>query len=227
MNQVAEPSGSGIAATLWGVAFAALVLAALATPAKPDGVVGVVAVGHALWGIAWLGGRSARRGYEARVGRGMVVGVLSAYALVELGGMAAARAAGESGQALWFGLALSFAAAGMASAIQAGPGDEVLACQLFFHTLMALPALGAVINRGLRALAGPSAADAVSGAGPLTGTLMIVAGVSVPLLFAGLLGALARDRSRPPEQRGPAWAALLAHQAAYAILVVRWAGNGL
>ncbi|MBX6316745.1 MAG: hypothetical protein IRY99_28105 [Isosphaeraceae bacterium] len=202
---------------LWAVAFAALALAALLAPADAGGVVGLVAVGHGLWLTAFYVEPTVRRSAADGRAQALVAVVLVVLGSCEALGLARALAEREWDQGLWFGLALSFAAAGVLGTMRRGPSDGVLACQLFFHGLMLVPALAALADRLL----------ATGGAGPLAPRLVVIVGVAVPVLFATLLLILAHDLHRPPEARDLAWAALLAHQAAYVVILIRWAGHGL
>ncbi|HWE39091.1 MAG TPA: hypothetical protein VG406_21260 [Isosphaeraceae bacterium] len=227
MTTGSKPAGIGVGALLWGVAFAALATAALMSPADAAGIEGLALGGHALWATALAidlgtGGRPRRR-----AGTALTVAVLGGAGLAEAAATGAALADRAAGQALWFGLAASFAAAGVVTSLRRAPSDGVLGGQVFFHLLMLIPALANLAQLLLVAVAGPHAAGGLGTAAPLVRVVLICSAVALPLLFTSLVAALAHDLHRPPAERGWPWLVLLAHEAAFVALAARWAGDGL
>lgn len=227
---MADRSSRSLADLLWMVAFSALALAALLSPADSEGVGSLAVGGHLLWGLAYASaGAGPSRRTEGRGASGLVVGVLAAAGLCEVVGAAVAWREAEDAQALWFVLASAYAAAGIATALRRGPGDGAFACQIFFHLLAAFPVLGACANALLRASAGGSAGGAITGASPLTTVLIQAVQVAAPLLLTALLATLALDLARPRGGGGRdlPWMALMAHQAAFTVITIRWDFQGL
>jgi hypothetical protein len=217
-----------LSALLWGTAFATLGTAALVLRADARGVLGLLAAGHLTWAVAWLSeGRAGRSDGDEGVER-FVIGVLATFGVLEGAGLLVALSEGATDQAVWFSAALSFAAAGAVSAWRSRPGDGSLAAQIFFHLVMGSPALSSLFDRLWPALAGVPGARGAGGTAPLTRALLVVAGVVVPLVFVGLLAALvlACDRVRA-KGRGRPWAALIAHEAVFIVMAIRWAAGGL
>jgi hypothetical protein len=211
-------SRGGLATLLWLVAYSALALAALTSPADAEGVVGLVAGGNLLWGTAFVVGREERSRSKAA---GFIVAVLAVAGLCELSALATALAEGERGQALWFGVALTFVLEGIVTTLRRAPSDGTLACQILFHAILLVPALGFVANFGMRRFAVGPAVASITGAGPLAGVMFLIVSVAVPLLFAAAVTTLAYDLSRPRRERDMLWATLVAHEAAFAILAAR------
>jgi len=226
---MAVRSGANLSSWLWAVAFSALALSALAAPADEGGVRNLALGGGVLWGTAFIldpDGRRARRRGEPRA-TGLVVGVLVVAGLAEALAMASALGEGQDPQALWFGSGVGFAAAGVASTLRRGPSDPALACQLFLHVLVLFPAAAIVLVALLRAIVGGAGAGAVTGASPLTKSLILVVTIALPLLCTSLLATLGYQLTRPTEERSLPWTALLVLQAAFAALAARWAYDGL
>lgn len=226
MTAAPRATGVGVGALLWGVAFAALATAAMVSPADAEGVKGLALGGHVLWATALaldIGGAPPRR----RAGTALTVGVLGGAGLLEVAAAVVAIVDRAPGQALWFGLAASFAVAGVVTSLRRAPSDGVLGGQVFFHVLMLIPALANLVQMLLVALAGPNAAGGLGTAAPLVRVVLICAAVALPLLFTSLVAALAHDLHRPPTERGWPWLVLLAHEAAFVALAARWAGDGL
>lgn len=219
--------GWSVAGVLWVVAFAALGLAAVAGSADARGVVSLAVVGHGLTAVGLhLDRADAGRPPWIR-GRRFTLAVLAAFAAGEAVGVVVSLVLGATALALWFGLGLSFALAGVAATRRRVPSDPVLGGQLFFHATMVIPLLVAVPGlvldvRGVDAGPGPSLGRASMGL-----AVMIFALVGLPLLFVSLATVLAYTLLRPSGPRDLAWPALLAHQSAFVLILVRWASNGL
>lgn len=212
---------------LWGVAFLMLAMAGAVSPANRSGVAGVAILGFALTALAvgldLASGRRGRRPDDAK----FVTGVLAAFAAVEGLGLFVARAEGEANQAAWFAVALGFAAAGVLASWRGGASDGAIAAQLFFHGVLIIPAVAPVGKLIVAAIGTPEAVAAFAAAGPVARLLLIVGGVAMPPLFAGLLFALAYDFGRRDERRPPVWPALLIHEAAYVVIAARWSYDGI
>src|SRR5437764_5492905 len=143
---MAERAAWSLAEGLWGIAFAALALAALLGPGDSQGVASVAAVGHLLWGAALaIDARTGDRG-PASGGRRLTAAILAAPLAAEGAGAALALIGGQADHATWYLLGLTFAAAGVVTALRRVPTDSVLACQLYFHFLMTFPVLAAVFS---------------------------------------------------------------------------------
>src|SRR4051812_11052374 len=91
-----------VGSLLWLVAFAAMGIAALTSPADVSGVLSLLTFGHALTAIAVV--IDAARGRRRLPSdAGFLFGVLAAFAAVEALGLLASVSEGERGQASWFG----------------------------------------------------------------------------------------------------------------------------
>jgi hypothetical protein len=211
-----------VAGALGMVAASALTLAALALPADERGAATLVVSGHVVWGLTCCV-VSPTRGVVGRGGRVVVLATLAVAGLVELAAMGWMLAERERAQALWFGLAGSFTLVGIVGTIRTEPEDDVFAGQIFFHLIMALPALGILLHEGLRWRLGGDAA----GAGGVLRQVLRIESVALPLVCVALLASLAYGVSRGRRHRDPAWIFLQVHQAAYVTLLARWAYDGL
>ncbi|HEV3121296.1 MAG TPA: hypothetical protein VGY53_05315 [Isosphaeraceae bacterium] len=209
----------GVANLLWLVAYAALLLSAVFTPAERPSLLSLVAAGHLLWaGAFYLDWSLEPKRHERPAGKAVVVGVLAAMGAGELIGMALGFREDDQFQAAWFGLALSFLVAALASSMRWPPSDFVLGCQIFFHVMMLAPAL-AILARAIVWLnVGDWALNSLGGAGPLAVVLVGIALVGFPFVLAAMGAAL--QISRAANTRS--WSALLVHQAAFTIMVLRW-----
>jgi hypothetical protein len=211
---------------LGAVGFAALGLAAVFAPADPGGVLSLVGVGHLVWVAAFAIDRATPPDRVAIRDRGITAAALAVAAGFEGLGCTLAHRAGEAGQALWYGLALSFAAAGIVGSRRRCPSDPVFTCQVYFHSMMLIPLLSTVLGLIDRRLVLPGSHDQLI-EGALALTLTVVACIGLPLLFTALLASVAINLTGPAERRDLPWTALLAHQAAFVVILIRWAGGGI
>ena len=217
----------GLAGLLWGLAFLALAMASAFSPPDRSGVASVAMLGFGLTAMAV--GLDAAKGHA---GRGpddasFLTGVLAAFASVEILGLLVARAEGEADQTAWFAFALGFAAVGMLASWRGGASDGAVASQLFFHTVMIVPALAPIGKVIVAAVGTPEAVGAFDTAGPVARLLLIIGGVAMPPLFAGLLFATAYEVLHHNPRKPPVWTALLVHQAAHVVIALRWSYNGI
>ncbi len=212
---------------LWLVAYVALGMASVATPANAWGVGVVAGVGLSLWGLALAIDLATKRVPGGPEAAGMVGGVFATFGLIESIGMWASFGHGQRDQAAWFAIALGFAAASIAGSLRRGPKDMTLAAQLGFHVVMCLPALALLINAGLTRLAGPGSAWLIGGPEGLTRNLILVATVVLPALFLLLAGAIVLEWIGRRDEGSPAWSALLTAQASLVVIILRWAVDGL
>ncbi len=220
-------AGLRLSTLIWGVAFLALTMSAVLSPATDSGVVGVTVLGFVLTGLAVaidaISGREARRPEDVA----FLTSVLAAFAAVEVFGLVVAQGENESRQAIWFAAALGFAASGILASWRGGGSDGSVAAQLFFHGVMVVPAIAPIGKLAVRSFGSPEAISAFGVAGPVAKLLLVIDGIAMPPLFAGLLFALAHDLSTRDETRSPIWPSLLIHQAAYVVIALRWSYDGL
>jgi len=209
------------------VAFLALTMAAVLSPATDSGVVGVTVLGFVLTGFAVAMdatlGTHGRRPDDAA----FLTSVLIAFAAVELFGLVVAQSENETRQAVWFAAALGFAASGMLASWRGGGTDGSVAAQLFFHSVMIVPAIAPLGKFAVKSFGTPEAIGAFNTAGPIAKLLLVIDGIAMPPLFAGIMFALAYDLSKRDEARPPIWPSLLIHQAAYVVIALRWSYDGL
>jgi uncharacterized membrane protein len=206
---------------LWCVAFVALALAGMIVPADAQGVTGVALGGSLIWIVAYALDDQTRRTKPSQAPRRLVPTVLAVAGLLELLAGLATMAERERDQSIWFASALVFAVFGIVTARRREPGDGTFAVQIFFHTLMLVPALAMLVNAYLDARA---RSGIIGAAGPLTRVLILVTGVALPILFTALVTVLAYDVNRERENSDLPWSTLLASQAAYTVVLFRWAG---
>lgn len=212
---------------LWLVALASMPLAAASAPADARGVGSLALAGFLLWAIAHLREFATRRADAGRVrARGIEVASprfteFVLVAVVEGLGIAGAIAEGEEAPVFFFALALAFALAGIANARRHAPSDAMVYCQLAFHCLMVIPAL--VIECDLVLASGPGQhwPSLLRDAGRMM-AVVVLGAVTLPPLFAVLVSTLARELVRPDGDRDLPGTALLGHQAACLILLLRW-----
>ncbi len=217
--------GIGVSGLVWVVAFSALGIDAISAFPDAAHVAALVVAGHGLTAAAWLwAGRESR---PARRGNGLLVAILATFAAIEIVGQGVAIREGQGDLASWFALALSFSAVGLLATSRATPTDGALAAQLFFHPVLAIPALAALIRAASAAIGGPAAARAFGGTAPVARLLLVVVGVVLPILFAALVVQLLYELSRPRGTRDPVWTSILAHQAAFVVIACRWSFDGL
>ena len=226
MSEVDAGSRWTVASLLWATAYVGLGLATIALPADREGVEALLIGGAMVWAIAYLLDRFAKARVASKPRRttAIVSAVYLIACLVESSAALEALRERQEDQALWFGLALGFAVAALASARNREPSDGVLLTQLSFHGLMLIPALAILINAGLVLVAVPGT---IGLAAPLTRTLIVVASVPMPLVFVTDLAVLATDFHRPAEDRDRPATTLLVVQAACLVEVLRWAHNGV
>jgi hypothetical protein len=224
---MAERSGLTVAAGLWGVAFAALAMAALTTKADAKGVIGLTCVGHALTVLALVMDKADPDSPRSLAGRSTTILYLTTFLVVELVGMLLLLAMGERNLSLWFALGASFAALGIAVTWRRVPGDNVLACQLFLHTAIVAPLLAAVPVFLIDLTRDQGLSGVLLGLTTMSLTVLVFCVVAIPLLIVALLTVLAYNLSRPRPDQDLPWAVLTAHQLMFAVLVFRWAGDGL
>lgn len=205
------------------IAFVALLLAALAIRADGPGIAGFVAAGHLLWALNLALDRP-RTG--PRIPPGVESLVLGSFAAAEAAALGTAWSWDERDLVVWFGVAVSFAAAAIISASRRRPTDGALASQLLFHVLMLVPAAAAAARWVVLRLGGPHVGPALTSPGALARRLVEVAWVGLPVAFTALVAALAYERTRPADRRDPTWSALMAHQVAYLVLALRWSMAG-
>jgi hypothetical protein len=218
---MAEDGRVSVAALLWSIAFVSLALAAALTPADARGVVGLVVVGHLLWGLAFVLARRGGATSELVVqGQRFVVGMLTVAGVLDLIVLIAACCTRDEAVAIWSGVALSFVAAGMANTHLAPPSDGVLGCQVFFHVLTMLATAPILMmqllpadNRTSPALLKPAEEARV---------MFLSTAVLIPFLFSALITMLLYRLSRPRAEREFTWTTMLAHQAAYLFIALRW-----
>ncbi len=212
---------------LWAVAFAALGCGVVQAPAEARSVVILSGVGHSLWALAFSLDKALASSPKRSDASGLIASVQVVFALAESLGTGMALTQSEYNQALWFVLGLSFAVAGMLNTLRRAPGDAVIVAQMLFHFLMVVPALAGLINLGMAWSAGRSAATVLTGPAGLTRTLILISAVAFPPLFLTIVGVLAFELTRPRSDRNPIWTALLGHQAAFVVIVLRWGVDGL
>ncbi|SIO63141.1 hypothetical protein SAMN05444166_7254 [Singulisphaera sp. GP187] len=224
---MAERSGLNIAAVLWGIAFAALAMAALTTKASANGVIGLTGVGHALTGLALGMAMADKDSVRSLAGRSTTLLYLAVFLVLELAGLLLMRAMGERNLSLWFALGASFATSGIAVTWLRVPSDSVLACQLFFHSAIIAPLVAALPAFLIDLTRNEGLGGVLLGLTTMSLTVSVGCVVAVPLLIVALITALAYNLSRPRADQDLPWAVLTAHQLMFAILVFRWAGDGL
>jgi hypothetical protein len=212
----------GISSLLWLTAYIALLLAAVLTPADQMSVVSLVGAGHVFWCTAYVLDKAFEPARSEKPGgAAIVLGVFIALGMAEAAGLAWGLYEGDLFESLWFGLAVSFAVVAAVTALRWPPSDFVLACQVFFHLVLLVPAALAAVavmvdlgtNRGFNA----------GSARLLAVALFIIASVGFPFVLAATGAAL--QISRAANTRS--WSALLVNQAAFTIMALRWVGSSL
>ncbi|WP_406696490.1 hypothetical protein V5E97_36410 [Singulisphaera sp. Ch08] len=224
---MAERSGLTVAAGLWGIAFAALGMTALTTTADARRVIGLTSVGHALTGLALVLTFADRDGKRSLAGRATTILYLAIFLMIELAGLLFMLTMGERNLALWFALGASFSALGSVLTWRNVPGDDVLACQLFFHSAIIAPLVAALPVFLIDLTRNQDLSGTPLGLTTMSLTVSVGCAVAIPLLVVALLTALAYNVSRPRSNQALAWSVLTAHQLMFAVLVFRWAANGL
>jgi hypothetical protein len=224
---MSERSGLSLAAILWVVAFAALGMAAFTTAANAAGVISLACVGHASTSLALVIDRADRESARSVAGRKTTVLYLGVLFAFELIGTLVLLAPGEQNLGLWFALGASFSAVGIAATWSRVPSDNVLACQLFFHTVILAPLLAA-LPLFLIDLDKDDGRPSVSlGRTAMSLVILVFRVVAIPLLIVTLATVLAYNLSRPKRDRDLPWAVMTAHQAIFAVIVFRWSAHGL
>lgn len=216
--------GWTIGQTALGVAYTALGLAALMVPPDREAVVSLVVVGHVLSGLVLLRG-AHRPGLSSTRPRCVVtVATAGVCATGELVGWWLCTRASEADFACWFLLATSFAVATMVIALHQEPGDAAFIAQLMFHGLMLAPLLalmahGVLSRQPLLDGSGRSA----SGARPLLRVAVLAGFIPAPVVVPFAAGAVLGNLAQANPRWRSAWNALLLHEAAFVVLLGRWA----
>jgi hypothetical protein len=224
---MSERSGLSLAAILWLVAFAALGMAAFTTTANAAGVFSIACVGHASTSLALVIDRASRESVPSKAGRKTTVLFLGVFLAIELIGTLAPLAFGEQNLALWFALGASFSAVGIAATWSRVPSDNVLACQLFFHTVILAPLLAALPFFLLDLAKDDGQASMSLGRAMMSLVVMVFCVVAIPPLIVTLATVLAYNLTRPRTDRDLPWAVMTAHQGIFALILFRWSANGL
>ncbi|AGA26001.1 hypothetical protein [Singulisphaera acidiphila] len=222
-----ERSGLTVAAGLWGIAFVALGMAAFTTKADAKGVIGLTSVGQVLTVLALVIDNADHDAPRSLAGRSTTILYLTTFLVVELVGMLLLLFMGERDLSLWFAFGASFSVVGIAVTWRRVPGDNVLACQIFLHAVIVVPLLAALPAFLIDLTRDQGGSGVPLGLTTMSLTVLVLSAVAIPLLIVALLSVLAYNLSRPrPEQDFP-WAVLTAHQVLFALIVLRWAGDGL
>lgn len=213
--------------TLWAVAFATLGLAALLTAPDYRAVISLTLVGHALTVLAIALDDSAPDTLSTPRGATYTIATLAVGLVGEAAGGIGLLALGAYDLAAWFLVALSFAAAGIVTTLRRVPGDNVFGCQIFFHGTFLSPLAPALIGWLFASSYADQGGDRPLGIAAAGVAVLVIRTVWIPLLFVTLLAVLTFNLSRVRQDRGPCWDVLVAHQAVFAVIVFRWAANGL
>ena len=216
-----------LAGLMWGVAFVMLGIASVMSASNRSGVMGVALLGFILTGIAVvmdvISGHRVREPDDAT----FLTGVLLAFEAIEILGFVVARSEGEANQAAWFAAAVGFASVGILASWRGGGSDGAVASQLFFHGVLIVPAVAPIGKLAVRWIGSPEAIAAFQTAGPVARLLLVIGGIAMPPLFAGLLFTLFYDVGKRDDRRPPVWPVLLASEAAYVVIALRWSYDGL
>jgi hypothetical protein len=213
-DMVAGERGS-VASLMWLIAFTALAMAAVFSPADAGGVVSLVVGGHLLWGLAFiLAGRGGVRSEAVVHGQRFVVCGFAVAGAAEMLSLLAAGWMRVDPLAIWLVIGLTFMVIGVANTRRCPPHDGVFASQIFFHMVMVLPGL-AVMKPGVWPSFEPMF------------TLFVLTAVLIPFLFVALLIVVAYDLARPRRERALIWSVLLVDQAAFLFMAMRWWANRL